>query len=152
MMIKFDSIPQELKDLAQWALWRYENETKVPYCANGSGDKAKSNDRRTWRSFQFAKQAFLEGNYDGVFFVLSKDDPFTVIDLDHCISADGVIGTRAMEEIAYWDSYTEISPSKTGIHIWIRAKLPADIKHRVDDMEIYDHSRFMSVTGWVYGN
>jgi putative DNA primase/helicase len=151
MMIKFDAIPNALAELAQWALWKYENETKVPYCANGSGLRASSTDKSTWRSFQFVKQAFLEGEYDGVFFVLTKDDPFTVIDLDHCI-VDSVIADWANDEVKKYNSYTEISPSMTGIHIWIRAKLPVGIKHRNGDFEIYDHSRFMSVTGWAYGN
>jgi putative DNA primase/helicase len=150
-MIKFDQIPKVLTSYAQWALWKYENKTKVPYFANGSGQRASSTDKSTWRSFQFARQAFQENDdsihYDGIFFVLSKDDPFTVIDLDHCI-VDGVLNIRAFEEIEKWNSYTEISPSGTGLHIWICATLPVDIKHRADDvMEIYDHSRFMSVTG-----
>jgi putative DNA primase/helicase len=52
--ILYDNIPQELKALPQWCLWKWEQRdkrwTKPPYQL--SGDPAKSNDPATWSTFQ----------------------------------------------------------------------------------------------------
>jgi len=89
-------------------------------------------------------------------FALSNDDPYCLIDLDDCIN-------KSTGEIAPWaaeilenvvDSYAEVSRSKEGIHIIIQAKLPEGRNRGVIDdeghkIEIYDHSRIISMTGWV---
>ena len=48
------------------------------------------------------------------------------------------------------DSYTEISPSTKGVHIWVRGKVPAGGNRR-GRMEMYDQNspRYMTVTGDV---
>ena len=53
-----DKIPDELKQLKQWVVWRYDlngdgKQTKIPYRANNMG-KAKSNDSGTWATFKDA--------------------------------------------------------------------------------------------------
>ena len=49
----FTAIPEELKELHHWVLFKLEGEKtppdKVPYQLNGQ--KAKSNDSATWSSF-----------------------------------------------------------------------------------------------------
>jgi primase-polymerase (primpol)-like protein len=69
------------------------------------------------------------------------------VDLDNCRDADS-------EEVAPWageiverlDSYTEISPSGTGLHVLVEGELPAG-RNRRGDVEIYDRDRFFTVTG-----
>src|SRR5262249_50058204 len=80
-------------------------------------------------------------------FVLTQADPFVGVDLDHCRDREtGAIEPWAEEIIALLWSYTEITPSGTGLRIFVRATLPAaGRKHR--QIELYDHSRFLTVTG-----
>jgi putative DNA primase/helicase len=44
------------------------------------------------------------------------------------------------------DTYTEISPSGEGLRIIGRAKLPGNGQNK-DDREIYDHKRYLTITG-----
>ena len=83
-----NGIPDELKRHKQWVAWRYEQvepppkkPTKVPYSAI-TGRMASSVDRLSWSTFQDAIRFQRAHNYDGVGFVLTRDDPYTVIDLD----------------------------------------------------------------------
>src|SRR5439155_14213841 len=46
------SLPDDLTELDQWVLWRYERGTKVPYQVNGR--RASSADPSTWASFEAA--------------------------------------------------------------------------------------------------
>jgi primase-polymerase (primpol)-like protein len=43
--------------------------------------------------------------------------PLVGIDLDHVISTDGELSPVAQEILAAVDTYTETSPSGTGIHL-----------------------------------
>ena len=68
-----------------------------------------------------------------------------MIDLDHCIGAQGQVGSQTTKILMYFQSYTEVSPSGTGFHIWVRGKLPHAIKR--SEFEIYSNIRYMTVTG-----
>ena len=58
-------------------------------------------------------------------FVFSSADPFTGIDLDGCVDpATGEVAVWAMEIVQYFDSYTELSASGTGIHIIVKGEMP----------------------------
>jgi primase-polymerase (primpol)-like protein len=46
--------------------------------------------------------------------------------------------------LMYFQSYTEISPSGTGFHIWIRGHIPVAIKR--ETFEIYSTLRYMTIT------
>lgn len=142
----WEAVPSELKERKQWVLWRYEQTekgkwTKVPYQPNGQ--KAQTNHPPTWTSFIQAVKAY-ESNprFDGVGFVLFKDDPYTAIDLDHL--ADWK--EEAQEIIRMFNSYTELSPSGNGVHIWVRGKLPVAGK-KAGNKEAYREARYLTVTG-----
>jgi primase-polymerase (primpol)-like protein len=63
--------------------------------------------------------------YDGIGFVVSKEDDFCGLDLDGCRNPEtGAIENWAMEVITAVESYTEVSPSETGIRIFAKAELP----------------------------
>src|SRR5437868_5823328 len=90
-----DAIPSELRERPHWLVWRLEltvdsqgreKWTKVPYNAR-TGAKASSTDRRTWATFAAALDTYQRSGYDGLGFVLSPDDPYAGIDLDHCLTA-----------------------------------------------------------------
>lgn len=139
-----DNLPDELKALKQWVCW---NSTKFPINAR-TGNKAEVDNPDTWCTFEEAQRAVLSGKYKGAGFVLTKDDPYVIIDLDHVIDPNtGVIQPWAQEIIDRMDSYTEVSQSGTGIHIIIRGKKPGDrCKGKNGQIEIYDHSRYFALT------
>jgi putative DNA primase/helicase len=145
---EFGKVPVDLRTYRQWVTWRLQKRngepTKVPYNAR-TGVTASVTDATTWTTFAEATAA--AGQYDGVGFVLTKNDPFVGIDLDHCRDAEtGVIESWAEEIIAQIGSYAEASPSGRGVRMFARATLPAGGRKR-GNIEIYASARFLTVTG-----
>jgi len=148
------NFPAELLAVMCWCLWRYvwrepKNEkegkwTKVPYQPNGA--TAKSNDRGTGSPFGSVCAAYCTGKFDGVGCFLFP--PLVGIDLDHVRdSQTGEIEQWAAEIIKQMDSYCEVSPSGTGVHIWTAGELRPDGGHRKGRVEIYQIGRYFTVTG-----
>lgn len=140
-------IPANLTDRNQWVVWRYEErngkQTKVPYNPM-TGLPASSTNPRTWVTFG---QALTSEGFAGVGFVFAADDPFVGVDLDHCRDAEtGEIEQWAQEIVDRLDSYTEVSPSGEGLHIFVRGVLPEG-QRRKDKVEMYDQARYFTVTG-----
>ena len=154
-----DKIPQEMKEHTAWVCWRLEDRkgkaTKVPYCA-ASGANASSTDPSTWSAFDAALAAWQRSQkmtrpYSGIGFVLSKDDPYVGVDLDHCIDREtGEIREPFLSIIRRVDSYTEITPSGEGVRIIARGELPPSGRKK-GDVEMYDAGRFLTITGKVLG-
>jgi len=147
-----DNLPTELKRLPQWVLWRYEKRegklTKSPFDCNG--DYASSTDAETWADYDTVRKAYSTGSFDGIGFVVTPTDKYCGVDLDHCRNSEtGEITQTARDIITRLNSYTEITPSLTGIRIWIKAKLPQNnnARKRKTGIEIYDQERFFTVTG-----
>jgi len=162
--IKLDSIPLALRELPQWVVWkmasRSESEapTKLPFQVDGK--LAKANDPSTWTSFEIAVAHYSKGGYSGIGFEFSETDEFCGIDLDGARNPEtGKVADWAREIILDLDSYAEVSPSGTGIKIFIIAKSPFDSgrkkeldQERVSDktpaIEVYDKLRYFAMTGW----
>jgi hypothetical protein len=90
------------------------------------------------------------GEGDGIGFVFTKEDPYCGIDLDSaCNPVLGTVEDSALKIISQLSSYTEYSPSETGLHIIIKAKKNTSAS-RKDKIEIYDHARFFTFTGNIY--
>jgi putative DNA primase/helicase len=149
----FNEIPAELKALPQWILWKSEKRngkpTKVPYQANG--EMAQANNRRTWSTFATAVKFYLQGEYDGIGFVFSRQDNYIGIDIDKCVT-DEKTNAFATEVIDTLDSYTEFSPSGKGIHIIVKGNLPQNVigtgrKNTKHGLEIYSYGRYFTFTG-----
>jgi KaiC/GvpD/RAD55 family RecA-like ATPase len=157
--MKADGVPQELRDRDQWVLWktvvRKGKETKVPYQPNGC--EADSTNPDTWSSFAEAL-ASSEG-YDGIGYVFSHYDPYVGIDLDGCRNPEtGKVADWAREAIVRLNSYSEVSPSGTGVKVWVRGKSPwdrgrnvkLDREHVADKepgIEVYESNRYFATTG-----
>src|SRR5215217_7637988 len=113
-----------IQGLRQCLCWRIEEPdgrpTKVPY-SPFTGGKASTADPETWASYSEAVEAYREQGYDGIGFVFSKDDPFCGVDLDGCLDPQTEeIESWAQEIIRELNSYTEVSPSGTGVHVLVR--------------------------------
>lgn len=140
----FDAIPDALKARRQWVVWRREEGTKVPYRAIGEG-KAATDDPSTWSTFAQAVRRYTErDDADGIGFVFTEDDPYTGVDLDHCV-VNGFLTDYAADVVDGLDSYTEESPSGAGLHIIVEAILPHSFK--TDIIELYDRGRYFTFTG-----
>jgi primase-polymerase (primpol)-like protein len=126
-----------LKILIPYNQWVLFDEKKRPYQPNGHF--AKVNDSSTWTTYDTIKKHKNKG------FVLTENDPFTVIDIDGCIGPHGRVRFETSKILLYFQSYTEISPSGTGFHIWVRGKIPSAIKRT--EFEIYSNLRYMTITG-----
>src|ERR687894_488035 len=72
------------------------------------------------------------------------------VELDDCITDDGEIESWAAEIVEQLDSYTERSPSETGAHIFVKAKLNGS-RRRSGGFEVYDERRFFCMTGESLG-
>jgi AAA domain len=124
-MSEYSAVPQQLKDLPNWVVWREEKrngkKTKVPYDAN-THDFAKTNDSTTWASFSRAaevSQILNAHNYDGVGFML-KDSDLTGVDFDGVVD-DGVPELYVLNLISQIGTpYCEVTPSGTGLRVFIK--------------------------------
>lgn len=155
-------IPEELKELPQWVLWRAEWDNKkqeykkVPY--SYAGYKASSTNSDTWTVFDAIYNIYEQNNsYDGIGFMLSNNDNYAVLDIDNVIDENGQIisdlenSDLALDMIQL--TYCETSPSRTGLHCFFKGELPEQRKKkRTDlDIELYNDVRFITVTGEAIG-
>ena len=150
------NIPQGLKETDQWAAWRWERRdgkwTKPPLNPS-TGRYAHTNDPDSWGSFDAALRLMRKHRLPGVGFMFHPEDDYAGVDLDDCLDREtGEIEPQAQEIIAELGSYTEISPSETGLKVFVRGELPPG-RRRKGQIEMYDRSRFFTTTGrrlqWV---
>ena len=148
--IMSNKIPAALRERPQWVVWRLVTrdgkKTKLPFDPV-SGKPASPTDPQTWQAFDDALRACERDGYSGLGFVFSEEDSYCGIDLDHVRDLEtGQFEPWARELIKRLDSYTELSPSGTGAHVIVRAKVPGS-RRRNDYVEIYDGGRFFCMTG-----
>lgn len=147
-MFDTKSLLYELEQYEQWVLWEIEGGKKIPVNPT-TGKTANPTDPATWASYEITRAAFEEHGYEGVGFVFTEDDPLCGIDLDNCIDPDtGELEERASQIVDDLDTYTEVSPSGTGLHLFIRGTKPGTAC-RKNNMEIYDNAHYIAVTGNV---
>ena len=128
---------------------------------------ASTTDPDTWASFDEAAAAIGKkasvgknsGIVEGVGFVFAPsqntDHVVTGIDLDHVIDPkSGAVNPLALDLIQSFDSYVELSPSGTGVHIFFYGKLHPEWRHKIENafgdgtaFEIYQTGRFFTMTG-----
>ena len=143
-------IPHELKELDQWAAWRWEKRggkwTKPPINP-ATGNYARNNDPDTWGSFEMALWRMRKDRLPGVGFMFHPEDGFAGVDLDRCRNPEtGRVEPWALEVVEELDSHTEVSPSKTGLKVFVRGELPPG-RRRKGCIEMYDRSRFFTTSG-----
>ena len=85
----------------------------------------------TWRDFETVRDHATAAEC-GLGFVFTADGSFVGVDLDDCRDpATGTLDEAATNIIARLDSYTEVSPSGTGVHVLLKGELP-DGRNRHD--------------------
>lgn len=149
-------IPEELRFTPQWCIAGPDDSgrMKVPHTIHGY--RAKSTDPSMWSHFEEAVEA-AEARGWGIGFMLSSKDPYSCIDLDvkdadNCDTPEKHTTPEQMARfgaiVMNLDSYTEVSQSGKGAHIWVRGKI--GLGRRRDGVEIYSQERFIVCTGNVY--
>jgi putative DNA primase/helicase len=138
---QLSNVPIELSELDQWVV----HVNKVPHCARTRG-KAQANNPATWASFEFACHVFEKGFGDGLSFAFSEHDPYCGVDFDKCV-ADGKADCHKKTIICGLNSYSELSTSGSGIHVFVKATLESGRKSTKHGIEVYDRSRFFAMTG-----
>ena len=154
-------VPVLLKSRPNWVRWKLEvvsgKPTKVPYQVNGR--KASSTDPSTWMDYHTVVTGAIINHEQGVGFAVS--DGIIGVDIDGCYNPKThklcEWANPILEEL---DAYTEISPSGTGIRIWLRGALPAgDRMFKLNpaigigskvQVEIFDRAKYFTVTGNTY--
>lgn len=165
----FENIPQELQSRPQWVGWiavpneKKPKPDKIPVDTR-TGSTAYVNRPNTWSSYSEAvkfyqnkigtlhtvitKKGPRTGPVAGVGFVMAETDSYVGIDIDDCIRPDGNLTPFAEEIINRVGSYTEISPSGTGIRIFVKGMFPKDgDKDSKLGLEVYAAKHYLTLTG-----
>jgi primase-polymerase (primpol)-like protein len=144
------AIPDELKERRQFVAWKYVSRggkwTKVPINPD-MGSHAQTDAPSTWGTFAQARDRQCTDRLPGVGYVFSPADPYCGIDFDKCRDPEtGALDPEVRAMIGLLDSYSEISPSGTGVKVVIRAAITGD-RNRKTTIEMYDALRFFTLTG-----
>jgi hypothetical protein len=155
------AIPPELR-VQPFVLWRAQphptggKAIKVPYQIADPGRKASSTDPATWGSFADAVDAYgllrepsrvdaTRGRLAGIAVILSHAANLTCLDFDHMLAGD-VLDPRVQILVDVFATWTEISPSGMGLHVFGRGHLP----HALDDdpqFQAWSDRRMICLTG-----
>lgn len=165
----YTNVPIELRSLPQWVGFY-----RIP-AANGRMTKkpvnphtlfgASSTNPETWGTYEQAVSIIGEpcrvgqdqAIVEGIGFVFSP--PYCGIDLDGVFNPDtGEINDQALKIVKEMSSYTELSPSGTGLHIIYKGEIHPDWKKKQTgafgsgtDLEMYQQGRYFTVTGDIWG-
>lgn len=142
----FNLIQKELKERPNWVL--LDNEKK-PYISAVPNEHAKSNDPNTWSTFNDVKNAYLNGGFSGIAFVLDGQG-IVGIDLDDCV-VNGQPDEKALEILKRigCNSY-ELSMSGSGLRAFgYCEEEPLKKRGYLNgiSVELYSTKRYLSVTG-----
>ena len=120
-------LPRALAPLierTQWAVWRWIQKPdgswqKPPFMAAQPDRYTSTSDPSTWTDYPTALATVQAGHADGLTYVLTSDDPFGAIDLDHCRNKLCSIDVWAQNFMqAAVNTYQEVTPSGEGVRIW----------------------------------
>ncbi len=161
------AFPKTLRKQPHWLVYMVEqkkdNRTdKIPVHPETGCKLAGWNKPDNLMTFKRAAKALsdnIPGNIKGIGYVPSEDDEITVIDLDEAVE-NNQPKAWAKEIIEMFDTYTEISPSGKGYHLFFWGK-PPDITKvkrpipgglRREGVEIFCRTGFITLTGNIYND
>ena len=145
-------VPSDLETVPQWVCWRYAvvngKTTKIPVNPR-TGGNAATNNPATWADFETALDYYDRNPayVSGVGLVVAGTD-LVGVDFDHCIDDKGIIAPWALAYMHSLNSYTEVSPSGTGLRIFGFGVKPGT-RSKHGGVELYDRTstRFLTFTG-----
>src|SRR5205814_7275808 len=126
--LAMDGVPSALRALG-WAGWRAElgddgKWKKTPYQIGEPRRLASNKDPAHWRNEGDVREVQIMAPelFDG--FGVALTGGIVFIDLDHVRDPDTGLEPWAMQMVETFDSWTEVSVSGTGIHIFCFGHLP----------------------------
>lgn len=143
-------IPQELRHLDRWVVWRYclqDNGriAKVPLNPR-TLQRADVTDPVTWGEYGLALEAYERGHVDGI--GITVGDGLVMVDLDHCVDpVTRELDPTAKAIVSQLHTYTEYSPSGAGLHLLAYGRKPAGACRSPQGVEMYGEARYTTVTG-----
>tara|TARA_R110002073_G_scaffold233985_1_gene395249 strand:- start:18409 stop:19488 length:1080 start_codon:yes stop_codon:yes gene_type:complete len=153
--IDVNAVPAMLRRFDQWVCWkdvqdqRGGRRRKVPVNPK-SRRFASVTDRSTWTNIDTAILTYSKhlDELDGIGFVFTMDDPFIGVDLDDCRDPNtGNLSVTADEILDFLPTYTEVSPSGTGLKAIATIDSVFPSRRRSDpEIEIYSSGRFFTIT------
>lgn len=162
----YERVPDSLQAMEQWVCWVNQRDdnpdhekdwTKVPIDVT-SGGYASSTDSDTWTTFEEARHYDADAETertDGIGICVSEDDDLIGIDIDDCRDPDsGELVAGVADLIEKIGSYTEVSPSGTGLRVFVRGEWPVGsnqtdaIAGKGVELEVYEWGRYLTVTGY----
>lgn len=145
---------ENIKKLPVWLLWKKEvrndKPTKVPY--KSPGVYASSTDPSTWNTYHVLKSTYFKNggfsNEKGIGIVFEDTANIFGIDFDHCVEG-GVLHPDVATFVKLANTYTEISPSGTGLHLLFEKTNKIELvanKHHFDTyaVEVYTAGRYFT--------
>lgn len=154
--VNIENIPSDIKDKPRWVCWVWKwarkKWTKMPVRCDGSA--ASSTDANTWDTFDNVVEAYQKNHMPaGIGFVLG--DGYAGVDLDKCYDPDADEADPIIAEVvSRIGSYTELSPSNTGVKILAKGSIPKGRRQSQPgskyDVECYDSDRFFTITGQLW--
>jgi hypothetical protein len=143
-------------------VWRWTQKPdgswqKPPFMATQPERHASTNNPNTWTDYATALAAVQAAHADGISYLLTKDDPFGAIDLDHCRDKLCSIDVWAQNFMqAAVNTYQEITPSGEGVRIWgftdgdpLNRKFTLDINNKPIAAELFRRTnKALTITGY----
>jgi len=160
--IKWENIPTHLKNIPDFFLWKYHlngnNWTKKP-----TTEWSKPENRATLEEIKKIWDQLPNKDEVGLAFAFTTTNDVIGIDIDGCFTEaelpdDSAITTSVNDLIKNLNCYTEISPSKKGLHLIARVKnkelCPVPITNlkypECDHIEYYKSGRWFAFTGYFH--
>jgi putative DNA primase/helicase len=168
MVVNFDALPADIQQGKRFCCWRAipdkgkpKKIQKRPWRADGVGLLTWSNPLNLL-SFDEVKSLYLTGqdlpehngkHFAGIGYILNGTSDLVCVDLDSAIDDRGKVKPEAHPILERLNSYTEISPSGEGLHIWVKAQMDGpnipQIALAGQKIEIFVRSHHVTLTGDV---
>jgi len=156
--VQAHNIPLALTQGHQSLVWRWrlaaDDRWKKPHYTPRTRRKASPTNPQEWGAFNEAVTAYCQGGWDGIGRAMdAATDNIYGVDLDKCRNPlTGEITSSAWSIIKSIDSYTEVSPSGTGIRVFFYGPVPLKLDGRGNKLteagiEVYGERRFLTLTG-----
>jgi hypothetical protein len=158
--VKAQNIPDLLKEIPRWLVWKSFKEKpdgrfdKIPICPS-TGYNVSGTDQTNHMTFEVALQAHQSGSGDGIGIALTSEalcfndggklQYLIGVDLDK-VKGCSEKNKAARSILKTINSYSEVSPSGTGIRIFALSDELVG-KGQSPSGEIYNTGRFLTVTG-----
>jgi len=145
------NIPSPLRMYDQWVCWEHEtnqqgeNIKNYKHAIRESSASLKS--PVTWVDFKTCMK--FHYNFDGAGFVTTHNDPFIFWIFDDCRDpSNGEINPDIMNLVNQLNSYTELSPTGTGLKTIVVGKvIKYGRRNDYQHIECYDSKQFIPLTG-----